>query len=214
MWLLISLVASALLCLFLAFWGFFGRFPDEWEWVAVVLSAVGLVMSSPTVFQMLWGRTNLSLRFDKETNDTRRLLTVSLENIPVKHHVLKKLGVRRDTIESLEVSMRLAEAGSGQIIFASRGIRIHSSDHPSEKNGLPRIALPPTFSVGAVLLVVVSDVSDNKAIIPANGKDPEMVLRPGYYTATLAVLIDGEPKIINRKFSVGSKADDLTWTSQ
>jgi len=40
-------VLLVLVTLFLAFVGFFGRFPEEWEWAGITLAAVGLVMAAP-----------------------------------------------------------------------------------------------------------------------------------------------------------------------
>jgi len=47
---LVVLVIVVLAILCLAFIGILGRFPDEWEWVGIVLAGVALAMATPIIF--------------------------------------------------------------------------------------------------------------------------------------------------------------------
>ena len=205
-------VLFVLLVLFFAFAGFFGTFPEEWEWAGITLAAVGLVMATPAIFQMFWGRPLVKTRFDRHEQGKERFLNVYLENPPVKPGLIKRLGVRRETVQSLTVAFRISEAGSGKIIAPIRHARIYSDDDPTD-TGSPRISLPPTHSVAACILVVYWDTDLNKAVVPADRLRPLLILEPGYYLASIALIVDGESEDIQRRFVVGQSADDLVWSN-
>lgn len=201
-----------LVVVFLAFVGVFGRFPDQWEWVGIIFAAVGLVMAAPTIFQMVWGRPLVRVRFDRGVEGPERFLPVYLENCPVKSRLAKRLGVRRETVQSLTAQFRISEVGSGKIIVPIRHARIYADDDPTDSGRL-RIALPPTFTVAASIMLVLWDTQNNKAVVPEDRLRKPLVIEPGYYLAHILLLVDGEPKHIQRRFVVGQSADDLNWSS-
>jgi len=45
----IVIILFALAMLIVAFVGVFGRFPDNWEWVGIVLAGWGIAMGAPSV---------------------------------------------------------------------------------------------------------------------------------------------------------------------
>lgn len=208
----IILVVVFLAALFLAFVGVFGRFPDEWEWVGIMFAAVGLVMAAPTIFQMVWGRPLVRVRFDRGVEDGERLLPMYLENPPVKNRLIKRLGVRRQTVQSLTAQFQISEVGSRRIIVPIHQARIYADDDPTDA-GRPRIALPPTFSVAACILLVRWDAQNNKAVIPEDRLRQPVPLEPGYYLANIVLLVDGEPQHFQHRFVVGRSADDLNWSN-
>lgn len=205
-------VLFVLVTLFLAFVGFFGRFPEEWEWAGIILAAVGLVTTAPTIFQMFWGRPLVKTRFDRHEQGKERFLNVYLENPPVKSGLIKRLGVRRETVQSLTVAFRISEVGSGKIIDPIRHARIYADDDPTDA-GSSRISLPPTYSVAASIVVVYWDTDLNKAVVPADRLRPLLILEPGYYLASIALIVDGDPEHIQQRFVVGQSADDLVWSN-
>lgn len=210
MWLSILIALIALVILFLAFLGIFGRFPDNWEWVGIVLAGVGLTMATPSILQLLWGRPVLRTRFENGVQEIERFLPIYLENPPVKNRLMRRLGVRRDTIQSLTVQFRIIEAGSGKIIIPIRQARIYSDDDPTDM-GRDRISLPPTFSVAASVMIVRWDTQKNKALIPPDRLRTEYPLDAGQYRVDVSLIVDGDPIIVSRQFVVGQKADDLSW---
>lgn len=202
---------TLLVALFFAFWGFFGRFPDQWEWAGFVVGGVGVVMGTPPVFQMMWGRPLVKTQLERGVEGTNRFLTVYLKNPPVRNPILKRLGVRRETVQSLTAQFRISEAGNGKIIIPTRQAKIYSDDDRTDE-GSYRIALPPTFSVAASIVVVLWDTQKGKAFVPPCRQQQPHCLEPGYYSAHLILLVDGEPMHIRRNFVVGNEADALTWT--
>ena len=211
MWIPIALVVISLVIMVLAFFGIFGEFPNNWQWVSIILAGVGLAMSSPSILQMFFGRAIIRLEFERYVEGENRALAVELKNPPVKNKILKKLGVKRETMQSIEVQFRIREFGSGRIIENLRSPRIYS---PSDSTNLgkDRISLPPTFSVGANFIVISSDIKSNVAFILPDHLNPKTQIIQGYYQAIIDVVIDGEPTIFKRQFMVGATADDLTWS--
>ena len=142
MWSTFAIVFIILGILVLSLRGFFGAFPDNWEWVGIVLAGVGLAIATPSIFQMIWGHPKLKWRFE---------------------------------------------------------------------NGRFRVALPPTFSVAACIMVVLWDAKGNKAIVLPDRLREASELAAGSYQVQIILSIDGEPIIVSRQFIVGKKADDFSW---
>jgi hypothetical protein len=98
-------------------------FPDNWEWVGIVLAGVGLLMGIPSMLQMAIGSPKLILNFDRIVKDRERHLAIFIKNQQLgnpqegKKSIWRKLGVRRGTIESLTVSFRISEVGTGKILI-------------------------------------------------------------------------------------------------
>lgn len=210
MWISVTFVLIALVILLLAFVDVFGRFPDNWEWVGIVLAGVGLAMASPSILRMFWGRPLVKTRFENGVEEAERFLPVYLENPPVKNRILRKLGVRRDTVQSLTVQFRISEVGSGKIVIPIRQARIYSDDDATDE-GRNRIALPPTFSVAASVMIVQWNAQKNKALIPPDRLREEFALGAGHYQVDIILSVDGDPMLVSRQFVVGQKADDLSW---
>jgi len=210
---LVVLVIVVLAILCLAFIGILGRFPDEWEWVGIVLAGVALAMATPIIFQMLWGRCVVETQFEVYPENSKRVLVIFFRNPPVKSRILKILGVKRETVQSLTVEMRISEVGSNTIKVPIRQARIYSDDDPSDL-GNNRIVLPPTYSVSSSVMVAQWDDLQKKAIIPPDRRRQPLPLDEGCYRADIIIIVDGYPKIVSRQFVVGKNADDLIWASK
>ena len=205
-------VAAVLVATVFAFRGAFGKFPDSWEWVGVVMAGVGLVMGSHPLFQAIWGRPDVQTKLEVFAQGAGRSLVMYIRNEPIKRKVYKKLGVKRETVDSLTVQYRIAELGSGKILIPVRQARIYS-DADSTDLGRNRITLPPTYSVAANVMIVSWDLNQSVAIVPPNRLHEPFQLAPGLYVAHIILLVDGEPTQVQRQFTVGDKADDLSWAS-
>lgn len=177
---------------------------------ALVIGILALLVGLLTVLRMIWGRPRLNLRFEREAEELERFLAVHIENLPINSRLLKKMGIKRDTIQSLTVQFQLFEVGSGKKIIPIHQARIFSDDDPTEM-GRWRISLPPTFSVAACIMVAKWDTTKNKATILPDRAREEQELEPGQYRIDFNFSVDGEPYIISRQFVTGKKADDLNW---
>jgi hypothetical protein len=203
-----------LLLILLAFSGTFGKFPDGWAWVGIVLAGVGIVMTAPTIFQMIWGRPRVDVAFETVAESDARSLQVFFSNPPVMNKMMRFFGVRREAVQSLAVQFRITEVGSGTIIIPIHQVPLYSDDTDMTSNACrSRIPLPTTYSVGATGMIVLWDTQNKCVIIPPDRLRQPIRLKPGYYQAQILLLVDGFPRQVVRRFTVGVKADDLTWSA-
>ena len=205
------LILFVLAILLLAFIGVLGRFPDGWEWVGIVLAGVGVAMATPSLFQMFWGHACVETEFEVSARDSERSLLIFLKNPPVKSRILKVLGVKRETVQSLTAEIRISEFGSKKIIVPIRHARLFSDDDSSDI-GSNRIVLPPTYGVAASIMVAMWDDKNKRAVILGDRIRQPLLLGEGYYWIQIIIFVDGGSKEISRQFVVGKNADDLIWT--
>lgn len=203
-------VLSLLALICLAFFGIFGRVPDEWEWISIVFTGLAIAMAVPSLLQMIWGRACIETEFKVATRGNTRSILVFLKNPPVKNRVLKLLGVRRETVQSFTAEYRISEQGSKTIIDPIRVARLFSDEDTLEE-GSNRIVLPPTYSVAACIGIGTWDDSIKRAVILEDRIRDSLLLSKGIYHLNIMMFLDGEPKEISRQLVVGSTADDLVW---
>lgn len=214
--LLLAIILVVLGLLVIALRGLFGIFPDSWEWTGIVLAGVGILMGVPSVIQMVIGRPKLLLEFDRIVKDRERNLALFLKNqqfgnpLEGKKSIWRKLGVKRDTIESLTVSFRVSNVGTGEILIPIMQARIFSDADPSE-SGTWRTTLPPTLSFETCVMIAMWDESKKRAVVLGDKTKSSVELPKGIYAILIAIAIDGEPQYYSRQFIVGDTADDLTW---
>ncbi len=209
--LLLAIILIILGILVFALRGFFGVFPDSWEWAGIVLAGVGLAMGVPSILQMILGQPKLMFDFDRVVKGKERALAIFLKNPQLgKKSVWRKLGVKRDTIESLTVSFSISEVGTGKIPIPIMHARIYSDDDPTDV-GNNRIALPPTLSFETCVMIAMWDEVKKKVIVPGDRNRPSVELSAGIYRVEVIIAVDGEPQTEFRKFVVGDTADDLVW---
>ena len=208
----IAVILFVLGVLLLALVGFLGRFPDNWEWVGIVLAGVGLAMGVPSVLQMVVGRPKLMVDFDRVVKGNERSLAIFLKNPQLeKKSIWRKLGIRRDTIESLIVSFCITEVGTGKVMTEPiMHARIYADDDPTNI-GKNRIALPPTISFEASIMLAMWDETKHKAIIPGDKLRRSIEVATGVYRIEVIFVVDGDPQKEFRQFVVGNTADDLVW---
>lgn len=216
MLLLLAIILILLGLLVFVLRGVFGIFPDNWEWVGIVLAGVGLLMGVPSVLQMAMGHPKLILDFDRIVRDRERGLAVFLKNqqlgnpLEGKKSIWRKLGIKRDTIESLTVSLRILEIGTGKIQIPVMQVRIFS-DADLNESGTWRTTLPPTLSFETSAMIAMWDKDKKKAIVLGDKTKPSEELSKGIYEVRLIIAVDGEPEYYSIQFIVGDTADDLTW---
>ncbi len=207
----VGLILLALAVLVLAFVGVFGRFPDNWEWVGIILAGWGIAMGAPSIFQMIQGRPKLLSEYVRVVQNRDRSLVILLKNPPLeKNSIWGKLGVRRETLQSLIISLRVSEVGSRKILIPIMQTMIFSDDDPTNI-GRSRIALPPTFHSPASVMVAMWDEEKKKAIIPGDRIRPAAELSAGSYRIDVILVPDGNPRNEFMHFIVGNTADELVW---
>src|SRR3990172_11332954 len=97
-----------------------------WDWIGIIVAAVALLMAAPSFVQIILGRPKVIPQFDRHVEGVERVLLMFIKNPPITTHWLSRLYVRRDTVQSLTVTFRIAEVGSGRIIIPFRESSIYS----------------------------------------------------------------------------------------
>ena len=131
---------------------------------------------------------------------------------PIKNRILKILGVKRETVQSLTAEIRISEFGSKNIIVPIRHLRLFSDEDISDL-GSNRIGLPPTYSVSASIMVAMWDDKKKGAVILGDRLRQPLLLYAGHYYAQILIFVDGESNEIIRQYTVGKTADDLIWAN-
>ena len=209
---LLAIILIILGFLVFAFKGAFGVFPDNWEWVGIILAGVGLLMSIPSILQMAIGRPKLLRNYDRHIRDKERALMIFLKNPPLSEKsIWRKLGVRRDAITSLSATFCITEIGSNKVVTKPiMHARIYSDDDPT-KAGSWRMALPPTFSWSTTMMIASWDDTKKKAIVLGDEIRNSLELSANTYRLEVIFLVEGQPMKEFRNFVVGDAADDLVW---
>ncbi len=214
--LLLGIILIVLGLLLFALRGLFGVFPDNWEWVGIVLAGMGLLMGVPSILQMAMGSPKLMVDFDRIVEDKERHLAIFLKNqqlgnpLEGETSIWRKLGVKRDTIESLTVGFCISEVGTGRILIPVMQARIFS-DADLNESGTWRTTLPPTLSFETSVMIATWDENKKKAIVLGDRTKSSVELAKGIYKITVSIAVDGEPQYYSRQFIVGDTADDLAW---
>lgn len=203
----------------LALGGIWGVSPARWQWVAIILAGMGIMVGTPSLFQMLMGRAKLVVDFDKIVEQQKRSLAIFLKNPQLgdgaigKKSIWRKLGVKREAIESLIVSFRISEVGTGKVVIPIMQARIYSDADPSER-GSWRVTVPATLSFETTVMVAMWNDSKKVAIVSGDRIRAVVELPQGIYRVEAIFVVDGEPQKRFREFIVGPTADELAWVRQ
>lgn len=188
--------------------------------LGIALAALAFVLALPPFANMFFGGPSIELIFERTVENGRHFLPIYIKNRPVAHLVLRLLRVHRSTVQGLTASFRITEVGSGKILIPIRQAYI-VTDAVGEM--MQRITLPPTYSVGATIVMIGWDTGKDD---PENPEGPEGViiipgptsskfsLPQGIYQAGLLIIVDGEPWVIKRHFVVGERPEDLNWVKE
>lgn len=205
--------------LVLALGGIWGVLPDGWEWVGGLFAVVGVMMEIPGLLQMTIGRAKLIVEFDKIVEREKRSLALFMKNPQLgdasigKKSIWRRIGVKRESVESLIVSFQIREVGSGKVVIPIMQARIYS-DADSSEEGSWRVRVPPTLSYETSVMVAMWNESKRVAVVPGDRLRGEVELPKGAYRIEVIFVVDGELQKRFREFIVGDSADELSWVRQ
>ncbi|HUX49068.1 MAG TPA: hypothetical protein VMV76_07965 [Dehalococcoidia bacterium] len=205
--------------LVLALGGIWGVMPEGWEWVGGLFAIVGVIMEIPGLLQMTIGRAKLIAEFEKIVEREKRSLALFMKNPQLgdasigKKSIWRRIGVKRESVESLIVSFQIREVGSGKVVIPIMQARIYS-DADSSEEGSWRIRVPPTLSYETSVMVAMWNESKRVAVVPGDRLKGEVELPKGAYRIEVIFVVDGEPQKRFREFIVGDSADELSWVRQ
>lgn len=84
------------------------------EWIALAALLLG-AMALPTVFQMFWGRPQITFWFNRVEDERDTLLLIHLQNFPIGNRVLSWMGVSREEAH-FHVVVTVRDDGGNQIL--------------------------------------------------------------------------------------------------
>ena len=145
-----------------------------WAFIIAVIALVVAIMVLPTVFQMIWGKPLISIKFseiDSKDNAYSKILECELINLPLDNPILRQLGVYRRTAEGVAVLCSISE-----------GINPIKAFVPSIPS-LPSNFMPFSFPVICV---------DKKGSVFIFSQESQHMLLPsGLYTIGIIVTVEG-----------------------
>ena len=79
----------------------FSNFPAQWEWVALILGGVALLMAVAPFLQMYFGRPKILIEFTKDMIDGSDFLGCQISNPPLLHPLARFLGLHQESAEDV-----------------------------------------------------------------------------------------------------------------
>jgi hypothetical protein len=217
--LLLAFVFIVLGAAVLALGGVWRVFPEGWQAVGIILTVMGVVMSLPGFVQRLIGRAKLIVEFDRIVEQEERSLAIFVKNPQLgdastgKKSIWRRLGVKRETIESLIVSFRIYEVGTEKVVIPIMHARIYSDADASEQ-GSWRVTVPPTLSFETSVMVAMWNESKKAAVVPGDRLRGVVELPKGLYRIEAVFVVDGEAQKRLMQFVVGDTGDSLNWVKK
>lgn len=203
MWFAVAIAFIILGISLIALAGFFGRFPDNWEWIGIVLAGVGLVMAVPSAMQMTYGRSLITLRFGIEDKEKACFYHCEVYNMPIKNRLLRKLGVRKEAAQDVVAMFEIRERVTGRcqcpltvtILKTQSGV------------GAERISLPASL-FPAIFAIIYVDKNTNEVSVM---REPKSLLPVGEYTAEVKVVEGQDTHIVRCNFVIADKYPFVYW---
>ena len=185
----------------------FNTFPAQWEWVALILGVVALMVAVP---QMIWGAPKILVGFGfTNINDTEYFIC-EIWNEPITNRILNFLRVRRDTAPEITAFFTIEDKGSRREVFrASHLVEIKTQTNVvAERVSLPSSFLPATFPIA-----LVSKGDDRVRVYHKPvGEGTELQILPvGDYTVRVELGIGGKVRKIQRHLTVQKKYPFAYW---
>jgi len=180
-----------------------------WQWVGLIVGFIalfGVLMSLPTILQMIWGRPKVTIDVNVKEMDGARVLECRIFNYPIVRGILKLLCVRRMAAEDIVASFSIEECGSGRVVFPGAVPYIITyTDTKSQRVGLPASPFPAAFGI----VIVMYDTGEVKPF----GEDTTILLAPGKYSARIDITVEGKRIVEEQEFVVCETRPFAYWTA-
>ncbi len=188
----------------------FNTFPAQWEWVALILGGVALLMAVQPFLQMIWGSPKIIVGFGSTSIDHTEYFDCKIWNGPITSRILNFLRVRRDTAPDITASFTIEDKGSRRVVFrTSHLVEIKTQTNVTAE----RVPLPPSFFPASFAIVLVSKGDDQVRVYdkPIDEGTELQVLPIGDYTVRVELGISGEVRKIQRHLTVQKNYPFAYW---
>jgi hypothetical protein len=184
----------------------FNQFPAQWEWVALILGGVALIMAIPPLIQMKWGAPKIHLSFEIDEEVEFRYLVCEIYNEPITRGILYHLGVRREIANDVRAEFEVFDANTNKLICPISISDIKTQAGVSaERISLPASILPASF-------VIAFAAKGFPGVGCAN--EPSTYLPIGYYKAKIGILSSNTIYKTERVFRVIDKYPFVYWETK
>jgi hypothetical protein len=173
--------------------------------LVIGILALGAAVMVP-VFFLRMAKPNISVLF---THHYSLNLNCQIKNVPAYNRFLKLLGIERNPIEDLSVSIlikdvtRMSEPTQG-IVYGDLANRLLTIDDIEAKH----IRLPAS-DYGAFTDVIIQ--RDGKAYINDNHNHSQRWIDPGLYILRLDIFMDGKKDVKTKHFRVNMNEPLFEW---
>ena len=182
-----------------------------WQWIGLFggLTALGVaVMALPTVFQMIWGKpvvkVKLVVSLSRNKSDTKRYLVCKITNPPVKHWVLRMLGVYRRTADDVHALFHIEDAITHKMIASNVVAKIGTEWNITQ---MPSVSLPASKTPAVFTIVKVR--TDGIATVTDSYGPQNFELLEGEYYIITTIYVSEKEINYRKKFYIGTKTEDL-----
>lgn len=183
----------------------FSEFPAQWEWVALILGGVAFIMAVQPFIQFCFGRPRLRVLFDTHETDDGRILHCALYS-PQVSKVLRKIGIRRDAIQGLNVSASVVDLRTNKTIKHEDFVAL--VDPEANELNVVDIASPEAM---VMVWVAMMRKGEGKALTALRMCKGQIQLPPGEYICHLCIKSASVDEELSRKFIVGKEPHELYW---
>ena len=185
----------------------FNTFPAQWEWVALILGVVALVLTIP---QMIWGAPKIRVGFGFNNMEHTEYFECRIWNEPITSRLLNFLRVRRETAPEITAFFTIEDKGSGWEVFrASHLVGIKTQTNVmGERVSLPSSFFPATFAIALV------SKGDNQVHVyhePVNDKTELQILPVGGYAVRVELGIGVRVRKISRHLIIQNNYPFAYW---
>jgi hypothetical protein len=176
---------------------------------ALIIAILALAVSAvtlPTALQMFWGGPKLAINGVEIVGPEGRRLLCNIFNTPVTSKILRRLGVRR---ESLVVSadFQICESGSNRVVLDTARASLIDIGGPNA-SGTPRASLVDHIPVSFVCVI---HTNDGKAIAADPQQKTGVILSPGRYRVNVNVICGDTRFPISREITIGERSIGTHW---
>jgi hypothetical protein len=172
---------------------------------AFIISIIALVVAMltlPTIFQMIWGRPRIMVRFDVIEVPDGRFLVASIFSYPIKNKLLRLLGVTRMAADDVNARVAIKERESQTLISdVVADIKTYTGLQDAQ-----RICLPASIFPARIGIVEVKNAKRKVKVY-----EKKIILRAGSYCAFVEIIAAHKTIPAYGDFSVSDSPPFTYW---
>ena len=180
----------------------FSEFPTQWEWVALILGGVAILMAVQPFTQAIWGNPRIKITFRQSVDNGIKLLRFDIGNEPIYGGILSKLGVYRRTAEGVRADFSIYDSSGNQKLVEEFEATIVVAGEKQKQISLP------VSMIDASVIIAETHPQGTSNILTTSGIMP---IRMGLYKISAWVTFEGKQVSKTRLFTIGDTPNGTYW---